>query len=348
MARRRRNRTSGAAVEVDEGIAVSDLLRCHLLLTPATVDPEDVSRCLRDRLPGSDLAGAGEVTFGRRSRLSGPYLLTLEDAVDAAVPMPWTVCYCLETPVEREDPPLPGVDDRDGFAYAFPDGLPWRDEGRALLLMVALARRLRGAVRVAGSLQVIMPDHRRAVDHIVHSPNWLEPEDLLAVVGRELPGARLATEGVEWNGPPDAAYTGELVAADIAADPLSAAELDRLHAAADARDMDVLSGDDVLDAFAISGDLGQDGLIEVLVHLNDGDDPAVAAEPWARQEYATYEVRWSGTDPAERERRYPSDRFLASRIRAQLLVRAVTRSIIEVTGGVVLDEDGFRVDRHRL
>jgi len=333
---------------VEDGIAVSDLAVRHLLLVPSTVDIETVDIAFRDRLPDTDLFGTGEIFLGRHSRISGPYELSMEDAVDAGVPMPWTVCYCLEAPFEREDPPIPGVDDRDGFAQAFPEGLPWRDEGRALHLLVDLARRLRGAVRVAGSLDLIQPDPDRAVDFVIHSPTWLDPDVLLGVVSRELPGAILAVEGEDWAGPPDAAYSGEAVRADTAHDPLTPQELHQLHASADNVDMTRLSEADVIDAFAIVGDVGWDGVIEVLVHLTDPDEPSVMEQPWAQDDLVTYEVRWQCPDPAERENHYPSDAFVASRSRVAPIVIATTRAIVEASGGVVLDEDGFSIDRYTL
>jgi hypothetical protein len=349
VARRRRNRSAEPEQVRDEGITVGELAARHLLLVPTTVDADTISGLLRDRLPNSDLARTGEITFGRRSRLTGPYELSLEDAVDAAVPMPWTVCYCLDAPVEREGPPIPGMDDRDGFAYAFPDGLPWRDEGRALHLLISLARRIGGAVRVAESMVLIQPDPERAVDYIVHSPTWLEPEVLLGVVARELPGAVLAVEGQEWTGPSDDAYAGaELAGAELAGDQLSPQQLYDLHAMADAHDIQVLAEQDVIDAFAIAADVGWDGTIEVLVHLTDGDVPAVEREPWAKDEFVTYEVRWVNPDPAERERRYPSEPFLASRSRVAPLVARTARAIVEATHGIVADEDGFQVDRYLL
>jgi len=344
----RRRRKVEQVVEVEDGIAVQDLAVRHLLLVPSTVDIESVDIALRDRMPGSDLFGTGEISLGRHSRISGPYELSMEDAVDAGVPMPWTVCYCLEAPFEREDPPIPGTDDRDGFAYAFPDGLPWRDEGRALHLLVSLARRLSGAVRVAGSMELIQPDPDRAVDYVIHSPTWLAPDVLLGLVTRELPNAVLAVDGEDWVGPPDEAYSGEAVWEDIAQDPLTAEELYALHASADSVDMTVLSEDDVIDAFAIVGDLGWDGVIEVLVHLTDPEEPSVADQPWAEDDVVTYEVRWQCPDPAERENRYPSEGFLQSRARVAPLVTRVTQAIVEAAGGVVLDEDGFSVDRYQL
>lgn len=347
-ARRRRNRLPEETIQLDDGIAVADLVHRHLLLVPSTVSPEVVSGLVQDRHPSSDLHQAGEISLGRHSRLTGPYELSLEDAVDAAVPLPWTVCYCLEAPVEREAPPLPGTDDRDGFAFAFPDGLPWRDEGRALHMLVSIARRIGGAVRTAGSLELILPDPERAVDHVVHAPAWLEPEVLLGIVRRDLPGAQLAVAGHDWNGPSDAAYSGELVAADIAANPLSTGQLEALHALADQVDMDVLSGPSVIDAFAIVADMGADGLIEIRTHLSDGEAPAVTREPWAQQEFVSYEVCWVNADPAAREQRVPSEAFRVSRLRIAPLISRTARAIVEATHGIVLDEDGFLVDRYLL
>ena len=349
---RRQARTAVAARgSTGEIAAAVELSAMHLLLVPSTVHPDDVGDLVRARVPGSDLGRTGFATLGRYSRLSGPYELSMEEAVDAAVPMPWTVVYALGAPIEREDPPLPGLDDRDGFAQAFPRGLPWREEGRALQLLVAMARRVHGAVRVTGTGGLIQPDPSRAVDVIVHSPYWLDPQVLLGVVQRALPTARLDIEGTDWNGPSDAAYSGAVVADYLAEHPISTQELAALHHLADRHDMTVLAGEDVIDGFAIAGELGSgggDGAVEVLVHVGREREPAVAGHPWSTSPFVTYEVRWASTAWEERERRLPSPGYLASRHRVQPVVRAVARVIVEATGGVVTDEDGFWLDRYLL
>lgn len=327
----------------------------HLLLLPSTVGAAELDVLIRSRLPHSDLAATGEVSIGRRSRLAGPFELTMEDAVDAAVPMPWTLVYALQAPVERESPPLPGVDDRDGFAYAFPDGLPWREEGRGLHLLVALARRLHGAVRVADGV-LVQPDPDRSVDVLIHSPVWLDPSVVHGLVLRVLPTARLAVEGHEWGGPGADVYDGTRVAAETAHDPLSTAELRALHAAADDLDLAHLRGEPTVDAFAVVADLDgttgapgpDDGAVEVLVHVTEPGEPAVADQPWGADRFVTYEVRWGCAEPEERERRQPSDAYLASRERVRPVLTAVARVLVEATGGVVTDEDGLRIDRYTL
>lgn len=337
-----------AAAALDAG-TLQQLRDHHLLLVPSTVPVEEVSWLVRARAPRGDLALSGEVALGRHSRLIGPFELAMEDAVDAAVPMPWTVVYALEAPVEREDPPFPNLDDRDGFARAFPGGLPWREEARGLHLLIALARRLHGAVRVSGG-ELIQPDPDRAVDYIVRSPYWLEPEMLRGIVSRELPAARLALDRFAWAGPAEATYTGLAFHTETADDPLSREELEYLHAQADAYDLGVLAGDEAIDAFAVVGPIGSgaDGMIEVRVHVAPAPEPAVFGEDWSDGPYVVYEVRWVCPDPSERERRLPPAHFRAARARAVAVVLAVTRILVEATSGVVTDEDGFWVDRYLL
>lgn len=322
----------------------------HLLLVPSTVTQEEVGELVRARVRGSNLAVHGEVKLGRHSRLTGPYEMTMEDAVDAAVPMPWTVAYAFHAPVEREDPPLPGADDRDGFAASFPDGLPWREEGRGLHLLVALARRLHGAVRVVGG-SLVQPDPDRALDLVVHSPQWLEPDVVLGLVQRVLPTAHLAVEGEEWDGPSPEAYSGAVILRDTAHDPLRPGELASLHHVADDHDMEALRGEDVIDAFAVVADMGPmaaDGALEVLVHVSEPGEAAVADQEWGEHPFVSYEIRWSCPEPDERERRLPSASYLASRERVRPHIGAVAHVLVEAVAGVVVDEDGFWVDRYAL
>jgi len=79
--------TRGATGEIAAAVELSAM---HLLLVPSTVHPDDVSDLVRARVPGSDLGRSGAASLGRWSKLSGPYELSMEEAVDAAVPMPWT------------------------------------------------------------------------------------------------------------------------------------------------------------------------------------------------------------------------------------------------------------------
>ena len=77
-------------------------------------------------------------------------------------------------------------------------------------------RRRRPDRRPGGGRTLVQPDPHRAVDHVVHSPFWVEPGTLLGVVTREVPTARLAARGRAWQGPAESAYTGALILSDLA------------------------------------------------------------------------------------------------------------------------------------
>jgi hypothetical protein len=341
--------SDSAAEGTLDATQLAQLRSHHLLLVPSTVPVQEVSELVAARVMYGDLAHDGEVALGRHSRLVGPFELNMEEAVDAAVPMPWTVVYALDTPVEREDPPLPGLDDRDGFALAFPRGLPWREEGRGLHLIVAMARRLHGAVRVSGG-ELIQPDVDRAVDYTIRSPYWLDPDTLKAVVSRELPTAELALDGAPWAGPDPDLHADTAHREETAGDPLHPDDLAWLHHQADAYDMEVLAGEDSVDAYAVVGPIadGVAGMIEVRVHVAPAPEPAVVREEWADGPYVVYEIRWICPDQRDRERRTPSSDFAGLRQHAAGEVLAVVRSVVEATSGVVTDEDGFWVDRYFL
>ena len=141
----------------------------------------------------------------------------------------------------------------------------------ALHLLVAMARRLHGAVRVAGG-ELIQPDPERAVDYAIHSPYWLDPDVLL---GRRQPRAarplQLAIDGADWTGPAADVFSGGLASASgNRARPADARRARRPAPRRRPDDLEVLAGEDVIDAYAVVGTIGPggaDGAIEVLVHV---------------------------------------------------------------------------------
>lgn len=362
--------SAGQPVGQASRTTAADLRRYHLLLVPSTVSVTEVSRLVASRTRAGDgLDRNGEARFGRSSRLFGPIELSMEDAVDADVPLPWTMVYALDAPVEREDPPLPDLDDRDGFSAAFPEGMPWREEERGLRLIVGIARRLHGAVRVSGNAsgRLIHPDPDRAMDVSILSPTWLDPEVTLSLVRRTRPDAALAVDGADWHGPAQEVYSGEAIFADLDEDHLTQDELDALHHAADQVDIETLSAEDTVDAYAVVADLGvplprgrhsapapngveggTDGALEVMVHVSEPGEPALIGLDWANHAFVSYQVRWAPPDLHDAERRHPSAEHLAARERVRPMLRGVAHSLVEALEGVVLDEDGFPLDRYSL
>jgi len=326
--------------EVPSGAGLADV---HLLLLPAHAQPGDVEALVLTRLPDARDGGPG-LRLSRYVRLVGPVVLDDATAAVAEVPPGWDAAYVLRAPSERDEPPLPGLTDRDGLYRAFPGGLPIRAERRGVDLLLAVARRLDGAVRVAGSGVVLTPDPGAVVDLVVHSPYWLDPETTLAVCTSIAPAARLAVHGSEWRGPPSGLVDSP---ADEAAAALRPDLRVALHASADRLDAETLAGEAVLDAYAVAISTGSDGLVEVRVHVAESPPPALTGVPWA-DHVVSYEIRWFPPDEAQAASDAPGRAHVTARNRAHRLVVPLAAALAEASDGTPVDGDGFLVDRYDL
>ncbi len=311
----------------------------HLLLLPDDLPETVVTGLVRARHPDVASTGDGGWRIGRWTTLRGPLVLDAAAATGAGVPDPWRCAWAVECPVERGDPPLPGTTDREGLHRAFPAGLPVMAERRALDLALALARRLEGAVRVAGgSSALLRPDPDSWVDRAVLSPYWVDPEEALVVARSAVPSTELATEGVVWEGMRAEALA--LLEATDLADAPPGHEREALHRAADAHDAAVAAADDVLDAYALVVPLPGGGVVQVEVAGVEEPPPALHGVPWAGDAVA-YSAVWWPEDPASAEHEVPAPDVRTARARAGAVVAALTGALSEAVSGVVVDADGF-------
>lgn len=340
----------------------SDASRAHLLVLPADVGPEEVEVLATSRFPHAaweerpvpPRQGAfgtrrvpppGSLRLSRHSVLTGPFALD-DDAIGRlGLPRAAGLAYVLQAPVERGEAPWPGAGDRDGLARAFPDGLPVRDEERVVGWLVAAARRLGGAVRVApttptGQATLLVPDPGAAVDLTVWTDIWLEPDAALTVMRQAVPRARLDLPTAHWSGPP----RGTGITPAPGAHDLDTGERLALHAAADEADIAALTANPVRSTYGALADLGDDGLVALTV-TGETELPTVIAQvPWAVGGAVAYRVSWEPVDLAEREAEDPGPAHRVARGRVAPLVVAVTRAVHAAVGGEITDMMGFVVD----
>ena len=240
----------------------------HLLLLPHSVTADGVSDLVRQRLPGTDLARDGRALLTARATptsdgpdaagvLLGPVPLTWRARRELGLPKPFHAdagsVVGLVTPAQRSSAP-PAEPDRDGLHRAFPQGRPVGEELEGLLLLLAVARRVGGAVRTAGTSSLLQPDPFRAVDLRVRTSTWVEPEELLAALDSALPEAESARSG-------------------------------DLEEILDAADEALTGAPPVPEPYVVSGRRGDTDLV-LLVHPED--DPSVDTSAGA----ITYEVQW--------------------------------------------------------
>ncbi|WP_426593575.1 hypothetical protein ACPPVS_17840 [Cellulomonas sp. McL0617] len=309
------------------------------------------------RTVSANMTPARTLRVARLSTLTGPYAVEAPDAVGLGLPSWSTYAYVVAAPRERGDKPYPGGD-RDGLKRAFPDGMPVREEERVLQWLVAVARRLGGAVRIADNGIVLVPDVDGAIDLTVYSDRWLEPPEALAVVQQVHPRARLGEGTGTWDGPlPGAgrdagirpAWVTEVGGAGLhdalesygVADP---AERQRLHDEASAYDELMMAAPPPAEAFGVLVDLQHDGILSVEAAAETELPPLLRGLPWTSRGVVAYRVHWEPQFVEELEAERPSFEHRVARSRAAPQVQALARAIHGATGGEIADEADFLVD----
>ncbi len=305
----------------------------HQLWLPAGSNGAAVEQLVVSRCPGSVRTEDG-LSISRHSSLVFP-------ACGARGALVWTA----RTLRERDEPVRPGRTDPDGLYRVFAQGMPLREERRVVDLLLGLARRLGGGLLVdvdENGGRPLPVDPLARIDLRVLSMEQLSPEMVRAAVVTHEPTARLAMDGVEWEGPlvDRSGDPGALVAR------MSAQELARVDAVCSASDARALAHGDVLDAYALEIDLDADGVLVVEAHAEDDPPPQVLALGWT--DVVAYDVRWVARDETEAESDVPDERHCAARAAVRPRLHLVARTLVEMASGMVLDASGFVVDRYEL
>lgn len=101
-------------------------------------------------------------------------------------------------------------------------------------------------------------------------------------------------------------------------------------------------------AFVVHLPLGPAGAVVVEAAVAVLPEPAAAGEPFGAGPMAVYDVRWQAPDEQWHLDEHLEGLAMACRERARPPVAAITRTLAELGGGVVVDADGFLVDRSQV
>lgn len=330
----------------------------HLLVLREEVTVAQVETLAAAHFDDAGRTGPDTLRLTGSARLTGPWLL--DEPLRRHLDLPrWAQrAMLLRCPVERSAPVPRELLGHGGLRDAFPDGEPIGIEGTALRHLLAQARRLAGALRLAGLGTVLVPDPTTATDLTVHAPVWLDPDTCRHLLAATLPGIRLLHEDVPTEAPRPRPPT-EL---PDSVPPLAEAERARLHAEADALDQAVLSQPQVLEGYGLMapvepgprgatsapGSVPAGDLLEVGVAGDVPPPPVLRAEQWARAGVVSYEVRWRPADPQSGFAHRPPLAARRRRDSARLLVEQITATLHDAVGGQILDDDGFVVTAESL
>lgn len=343
-------------VELDEieVLALSRFSATRWDVVPAGILPGNVAGAPQGRRAAGKEAGV--LRISRHAVVNGPYL-PVGAGFDLGVPSGAAMAFDVVCHRERGEAPFP-AGDRDGIGRAFAAGMPEREERRLVEWLVAVARRLGGSLRLdvgglwdsaadaaapaakQGAGIVLTPDADAAIDMIVYSDVWLDPQAAHTILQKVHPRARLHMDGKEWGGPPEgiadkSLYRGEVMDPELRK---------KLHAAADEYDIRALTGPRVLDGYGLIVDLGHDGIVSIEISGEEKLPRLLRGLPWAAQGAVRYAVHWDPSDLVESQREFPAMELRVARKRAAELVARIAGAVQAAAGGEVADEDGFLVD----
>lgn len=247
--------------------------------------------------------------------------------------------FVLDAPRQREHGAPPAwIHDADGFAAAFPAGLPVEEEGRLLDLLLAVARRLQLAVRLADEeglpVRTVRPDPEARADVFVYSSYWLTPDRLVGHIAPVEPSATLPPP------PPPSPFAAD----GRPRDELSEAE----RAADDARRAAAHASPDPADGYGIEiplADLGSGaGHMTVAAVLEDHLPQALGADGGRR---VLYHLRWEDAE-LRRAHGAPDEEYRALRRSAVARLESLAALLVDGLAGTAVDGDGFVLSAAQL
>lgn len=365
---------------LEEGAPISrdQALSHHVFLVPDGVGGDEIEALAVSIWDEAAWAMPGTLRLVGEAYLRGPW--RVDEAVRAELGIAPDLCraWILETPRVRSmaappsavEPPahqpaaplgtaggqgsgaergsgLQPVVSADPWAQAFPQGVPFGLEYKALLALVRMARRLGGALRISGSGFVWAPVPESAVHMGVYASRWVEPEQMRTLLSAHYQGVVDSRElSVQQPVAPSAQEVRRVQSVMAGAKPLSP-EVERVLR--QARE-EAARQPQRVDGYALMIPYDDGGHLMVEVHRVMRPPRVLRWEPWTNSVIVEYAIRWQpAAGPAAfipAAESNPSPERLAACAQAGRAIDALAGIVAQATGGTIVDEDGFLVGKH--
>ena len=339
----------------------------HLLVMTKDITANEVEALAMSQDLHSGWVGASRLQLLPGAELQGPW--NLDDELRGLLDLPpWAAqVMLLECKPTRSGPLPAALTGIDALSDAFPLAQPTGTELIALTRMRAMARRLAGALRLAGDPEVrggkprpvlITPDPETSISLTVYAPVWIAPDASATLIGNVAPGARLRMDTMNIFGPGGLEAVGqealERLVASIGEDALDEAwrraERQRREMG-EIEDRAMATGEpieEMRDGYAVVADVDPDipsrGAIEVRVLGTDEMPLAVRGEAWASSAgVVSYGVIWLPRDSADARGETISRVARRARGAARERIERIAQVLAAAAHGVAVDDDGFLV-----
>ncbi|EGQ74985.1 hypothetical protein [Actinomyces sp. oral taxon 448] len=338
----------------------------HLLVLAEDVTADEVEALALSQDLQSGWVGASRLQLLPGAELQGPWHLDGELRTLLGLPRWAAQVMILECEPTRTGPLPPALKGIDPVSDAFPLAQPAGPELIALTRLRAIARRLAGALRLAGDPEVrggaprtvlIAPDPEMSTSLTVYAPVWIAPDASADLVGSVAPGAHVRMDAAQLFGAGGLEAVGqealERLVAEIGEDVLDEAwrRAERQRREAGEREDRALALgepiEEMRDGYSVVADVDPDnagrGTIEVRV-LGTEDMPlAVRGEAWASGGVVAYGIVWHPVDPADARNETISRVGRRARSAARVRIEQIARTLAGAARGVAVDDDGFLV-----
>lgn len=312
----------------------------HLLLLSVEVDADELEALAVSVWEDAGWAGPGMLRLGGVAALQGPWQVDARIRHELGTAADLAQAWVLVCPPTRGPAPTAELMERDEWARAFPSGMPSGVEYRALLGLRRMARRLAGALLIAGSGHVITPDPDSAVNLTVYSPRWVLPDDLLGVLRPDFPTIVDSRDlGQTEPSRPTRREVHRISAlvdgrVDLPEEVQRSIEESRRRAA---------SQPQVVDGYALVAPVGNRSQMLLEVRQVAIVPQALRWEAWSNGAVVEYRLRWlPAGGPAVLDAPLTRTARL-ERLRSATGIEEAAGLVFSVVGGSVLDEDGFLV-----
>lgn len=333
----------GTYVERSEDAAPLDLEVAqdhHLFVVGSAVRDEELEALAVSIRDEAGWAQPGTLRLAPGVFLRGPWTLDAPARQKLGVGADLTSAWVLDCPSARGSRPSPEDQERDEWARAFPEGMPYGIEYETLLVLQRMARRLAGAVRVAGSGYVIEPDPDSAVCLTLYSQRWCTPDDVLhalrprfddIVDSRDIRSSHEVRPSKRLREGEENLRRGAQRLSDAIREALTR----------DVRDAQMHP--QVVDGYALLASVGNRSQMMVEVHQVPSPPPVLRWEPWGHSAAVEYRVRWLPQGAAEIAAQVTSRAARLERLRSTRDIENAAAILATLTDAFIVDEDGFLV-----
>ena len=312
----------------------------HLFCVGASVEDDELEALAVSAWDEAHWVAPGRLHLRGGAELSGPWSLPVNVRGELGLGADLTSAWVLECEPMRGARVPEELRGSDRWAEAFPEGLPFGTEYQVLLVLERMARRLAGALRIAGSGRIIQPDPDSAVSLAVYTPRWLGPAQLAEALSSAFPEIIDSRELIGQEAPPqtrrEAAAERELrsVAPELSDELREALARDRERAEA---------AEQVVDGYALLAPIANQSMMMIEAHQVERAPHVLRWEQWAQGAVIEYRLRWLPKGQVQIPEVIVTRSERLERMRSIRDIESAATIIHAITGGAVVDEDDFLV-----